>query len=150
MSIKYETIIFVKLNQKEADKLITQFGKFCRKLRIDHDEQLKDMASKLGITSSYLSAIENGKRRVTPEIMKEVAHVYELTEEQLNELSRIGTLNDLTDREKEILTEVIHVIWLDDRSDYIDCLWTVIKILLGDKTVESKNFDLEAWKRLLI
>ncbi|MBV4427203.1 helix-turn-helix domain-containing protein [Clostridium tyrobutyricum] len=44
--------------------MLTQFGKFCRKIRIDNDELLKDMAKKLGVTSAYLSAIENGKREI--------------------------------------------------------------------------------------
>ena len=38
-------------------------GKFLRKLRIDHDEYLKDMAQKLNISISYLSAIENGVKK---------------------------------------------------------------------------------------
>ncbi|KHF28295.1 Helix-turn-helix domain protein [Anoxybacillus sp. BCO1] len=44
--------------------MLTEFGRFCRKLRIDNGELLKHMADKLGVTSSYLSAVENGKRNV--------------------------------------------------------------------------------------
>ena len=44
---------------------VTEFGKFSRKLRIENDELLRDMANKLGVTASYLSAEEiyqkNGK-----------------------------------------------------------------------------------------
>lgn len=42
--------------------MITAIGKFLRKMRIDHGEILKDMADKLQVTASYLSAVENGKR----------------------------------------------------------------------------------------
>ena len=39
--------------------MVTEYGKLLRKIRIDHDEILKDMAGKLEITSAYLSSIEN-------------------------------------------------------------------------------------------
>ena len=42
--------------------MINAIGRFLRKIRIDHNEILKNMADKLGVTSSYLSAVENGKR----------------------------------------------------------------------------------------
>lgn len=47
---------------------LTEFGKFSRKLRIDNGELLKDMAIKLNVTVSYLSAVEIGKRNI-PEKM---------------------------------------------------------------------------------
>ena len=33
--------------------MITKFGKFCRKLRIDNGELLYDMADKLGVSSVF-------------------------------------------------------------------------------------------------
>ena len=44
--------------------MITEFGKALRKLRIDRGETLKIMADNLEMTSSYLSAIECGKRNI--------------------------------------------------------------------------------------
>lgn len=38
--------------------MATNYGKVLRKIRVDRDELLKDMAGKLGITSAYLSSIE--------------------------------------------------------------------------------------------
>ena len=38
--------------------MLTSFGKTLRKLRIDNEELLKDMALKLGVTLAYLSAVE--------------------------------------------------------------------------------------------
>ena len=43
--------------------MLTALGKFLRKLRIDNGEILKDMADKLGVTASFLSAVENGKKQ---------------------------------------------------------------------------------------
>ncbi len=67
--------------------MLTHFGKFSRKLRIDNGELLKDMAGNLGVTSSYLSAVENGKRNVPQSWVSKISEHYELTDEQYNELS---------------------------------------------------------------
>lgn len=66
--------------------MITQFGKFCRKLRIDRDELLRDMADILGVTSSYLSAVENGKRNVPKKWVPILTDVYGLDNAQQQEL----------------------------------------------------------------
>ena len=42
--------------------LLAEFGKFCRKLRIDQGELLKEMADKLGVSAAYLSAGKVGHR----------------------------------------------------------------------------------------
>ena len=42
--------------------MLTSFGKFCRKLRINNGELLYDMAEKLDVSSAFLSKVENGKR----------------------------------------------------------------------------------------
>lgn len=62
--------------------MITEFGKELRKLRIDRGDILKDMADKLGITSSYLSAIECGKRNIPEDLVERLVELYELSDEQ--------------------------------------------------------------------
>lgn len=57
--------------EKIGDKImLTPFGKTIRKLRIDLGLTLKSMADAIGVTSSYLSAIETGKRSVTESLLK--------------------------------------------------------------------------------
>ena len=68
--------------------MLTPFGKFTRKLRIDNGELLKDMAEKLGVTSSYLSAIENGKRNVPKKWLDKLTSIYELDELQQKGLKK--------------------------------------------------------------
>jgi len=58
--------------------MLTEFGQFLRKLRIDCNEFLKDMADKLGVTSSYLSAVETGKRNVPDDWVDKIGQLYEL------------------------------------------------------------------------
>lgn len=43
--------------------MLTAFGKEVRKIRLDRGELLKTMADSLGVKSSYLSAIEHGKKQ---------------------------------------------------------------------------------------
>ncbi|WP_431811379.1 helix-turn-helix domain-containing protein [Lysinibacillus sp. FW12] len=68
--------------------MLNSFGKFCRKLRIDKGELLKDMATKLGVTSSYLSAVENGKRNVPHNWIEKISEIYLLNSSEINELER--------------------------------------------------------------
>ena len=68
--------------------MITEFGKALRKLRIDRGEILKTMAEKLNMTSSYLSAIECGKRNIPSDLISKLASIYDLTEEEQEILSR--------------------------------------------------------------
>lgn len=67
---------------------ITEIGKILRKLRVDCGETARDMAKKLGITASYLSAIELGKRRMTEEIQTQIVFLYELSADDRKTITR--------------------------------------------------------------
>jgi transcriptional regulator with XRE-family HTH domain len=129
--------------------MVTDFGKFCRKLRIDNDELLKDMASKLKVTPSYLSAVEKGKRTIPSDWEQKIAGLYQLDSNHLKELFTITTLNELTYKEKKALEEALSVLWLEDSSDYINGLWGVIKAILGDDIVSSDGFVLKDWMDIM-
>lgn len=68
--------------------MLSRFGKFVRKLRIDRGELLKDMADKLGVTPSYLSAVETGRRPVPEEWVQKIATLYGLNEIDRMELKK--------------------------------------------------------------
>mgnify|MGYP002624377606 CR=1 FL=1 len=68
--------------------MLTSLGRFLRKIRIDHGEVLKDMADKLGVTASFLSAVENGKKRMPSSWNSLICSLYELNNEQMDELTR--------------------------------------------------------------
>lgn len=68
--------------------MITAIGKALRRIRLEKDEYLKDMADKLGVSSSYLSAIENGKRRLTSHLLEKIKKTYRLSPEQAEEIDR--------------------------------------------------------------
>lgn len=76
--------------------MLTLFGKICRKLRIDNGELLKEMADKLGVSSSYLSAVENGKRSVPHQWLETIAEIYSLSKSQKKELKEAYEESQLT------------------------------------------------------
>ena len=68
--------------------MLTSIGRFLRKLRIDNGEILKNMADKLEVSSSFLSAVENGKKKM-PEIWAEkLSALYNFSEDQSEALQR--------------------------------------------------------------
>ncbi|MBP3743392.1 MAG: helix-turn-helix transcriptional regulator [Treponema sp.] len=68
---------------------MTEIAKFLRKLRIDNDKSLGDMAEDIKFSAAYLSAIENGKR-IAPEEMKDkLFEKYSLSDEQKLEFARL-------------------------------------------------------------
>ena len=66
---------------------VTELGKALRKLRIDRSETLGDMADKLSITSSYLSAIEKGKRPAPEGLTDKISDLYGLGSDIRSELA---------------------------------------------------------------
>lgn len=66
--------------------MLTQLGKVLRKIRIDHQELLKDMAEALNVSSAYLSAVENGKRKAPTEWVERIISRYSLTSTEAEEL----------------------------------------------------------------
>lgn len=62
--------------------MITELGKEIRKLRIDKDETLAKMSKKLGMSISYLSAIENGAREVPSDFVDRLRAIYHLSKER--------------------------------------------------------------------
>lgn len=71
-----------------ANAMATELGKFLRKLRIDADEILLDMANKLGVASSFLSSVENGKKRMPSAWNARICELYALNDAQKAEFER--------------------------------------------------------------
>ena len=51
--------------------MVTQLGKILRIIRINTGDSMRDMAAKIGMSATYLSAIETGKRNI-PSNMEEL------------------------------------------------------------------------------
>lgn len=57
---------------------ITAYGRELRKLRVDNDELLGQMAANLGLSPAMLSSIENGTRSIKEGLTEKVCQVYNL------------------------------------------------------------------------
>lgn len=68
--------------------MLTSYGKFLRKLRIDQGELLKHMAEKLEVSSAFLSAVENGKKKIPKTWNARLSELYQLTADQVAELQQ--------------------------------------------------------------
>ena len=65
---------------------ITKFGEYTRDLRIEKEENLKDMVGKLGVSSAFFSAVENGKKKVPKDWYDKISSIYHLTLERKEKL----------------------------------------------------------------
>lgn len=72
--------------------MITELGKHLRKIRIDHGEILKNMADKLGVTSSFLSAVEIGKRNIPDGWIDNISQWYNLDQSETQALKEEADL----------------------------------------------------------
>lgn len=77
--------------------MLTPFGRFLRKLRIDRGEIMKDMAEKLQVTASFLSAVEVGKKAAPDAWATTIARLYNLVD-----LSGLQHLIDLSKPEFKV------------------------------------------------
>ncbi len=76
----------------------TSVGKFLRKLRLNEGEILKTMADNLGVSSAFLSAIENGKKKLPEAWYPKLRELYNLTPEQMDELKQaVFESNDIVE-----------------------------------------------------
>lgn len=70
---------------------VTQFGRYIRKLRIDHGMILKDLADALGVSSSYISAVELGKKNIPDSFIEKLVVRFGIPASERDELNRIAS-----------------------------------------------------------
>ena len=64
----------------------TKFGEFVRILRVRNHEVMGDMATKLNVRISFLSAVENGKKNVPADWIVKLTALYGLSASEQAEL----------------------------------------------------------------
>ena len=69
--------------------MATSLGKELRKIRIEEDENLCDMAEKLSISPAMLSSIENGNRKMSDETFQRLVSAYHIPEEKKEEMMKM-------------------------------------------------------------
>lgn len=74
---------------------MTPFGEKLRELREARGVQLKEMADALGVTPTYLSALEHGRRsKPNWSFVQRVIHYFNIIWDEADELQRIADLSD--------------------------------------------------------
>jgi transcriptional regulator with XRE-family HTH domain len=68
--------------------MITPFGIVTRKLRLDKGLRLMDMAAKLGVSSSFVSAVETGKKPIPPAYVASIIRTLGLTKAESLDLQK--------------------------------------------------------------
>ena len=68
--------------------MLTSLGQFLRKLRLENGEILRTMAEKLGVTSAFLSAVENGKKKMPLSWYEKLPLLYTFSEQQQDALKK--------------------------------------------------------------
>ncbi|MCH4247575.1 MAG: helix-turn-helix domain-containing protein [Acinetobacter populi] len=61
---------------------LTEFGKAIRKIRIDYDTNLNQLANSIGVSSAFLSAVETGKKPVSAELIEKIINVLGLSKDE--------------------------------------------------------------------
>ena len=64
----------------------TKFGEFMRVLRVQHHEVMGDIANLLGVSTPFLSAVENGRKNVPAEWFDILTKHYSLNDKQVAEM----------------------------------------------------------------
>lgn len=83
---------------------LTEFGKELRKLRIDLEVTLKDLAEKLNVTPAYLSSLETGRKPVNPQILDNIKYALNLNTDEMSNLVNAAskTINEVVVRPKDL------------------------------------------------
>lgn len=127
---------------KTSKTKVTPFGTICREIRSEHSEYLKDMASKLGVTMSYLSLVERGARYLPIYWVDIIIDEYKLSDEKAAELCKAAELeqveiiiNGLPDKEKAMIKIIADILPSNDHNDHMYALIDIAKLILGEGNV---------------
>lgn len=92
--------------------MLTEFGKTLRMMRIAHgNKTLGDLGQMLGVSATFISAIETGKKSVPPSFLNQLKAHLNLSELEVRQLEVAAAkqakeismgLNDKTDRAREL------------------------------------------------
>ena len=106
-----------------------KYGELIKRMRIKHKENMGDMADWLGVKLPFVSACENGKKRIPDDWLEKIAKHYKLNEREKTELAESI---DLT--RDHIKIDLAHISDCSKRAAF--CFQRSIKIM-DDDTAEK-------------
>lgn len=117
---------------------MTELAKILRILRINTNDTAKEMAEKLGMSSAYLSAIENGKRNVPQDFFDVVCASYCLSILDKNKLKKAitSTMSKLQIDVAEFSNERKEILMSLSQKDIDDDTMRQLREIMKNKNVE--------------
>lgn len=93
-------------------------NKALRLIRVFHDLNQKELAEKLGISNSYLSELESGKKPATLEIIEKYSEVFNMPSSSILFFSEHLNNGERTEKtRKQISRKVIKILeWISEKS----------------------------------
>lgn len=75
---------------------LSEFGKAVRKARLETDTSLLAMARELEVSSSYLSGLETGRKKITSEWVTKIKQYFEAKGVHLHDLEELADVSNQT------------------------------------------------------
>lgn len=117
------------------------FGEYMKNLRLEQRLSLRDVAARTGVSVSYLTQIEHGRKRSPgPDILKKLAPVYNVPAREL--LKSAGYLEEV----KPVLTDEEEV-EMAFRYVMNDPRYQSGARIKGDLTLDVKRFIVEMYEK---
>jgi len=117
--------------------MLTPFGKELRKLRIDREMRLGEMAKLLEVSAAFLSAVETGKKGVPEAMVSEIGKALKLKNEQMARLKQAAAASVISVRielrEADIEARELAVGFARRFPDLTEKQKQVLQKLLSDK-----------------
>ncbi|MFY0516404.1 helix-turn-helix domain-containing protein [Lysinibacillus sp. UGB7] len=129
---------------------LTKMGKFLRKLRIEKSEYMQDMAKRLGVTTSYISAVEHGKRKMPKEWVQLIESSYELTSNEKMELTLTYIVTNLTSKELSVLELAVAAISKLESHTKEELEYKTIMAIIGRETMSNDQFQMDALVKIMM
>ena len=115
--------------------MYTEFGKWLRTLRISIGIRLYDMSKALSVSSSFISAVETGKKSIPLDFVEKIIKNYDLSDEQIAALKNAVKLT----RDDELRSKKSIQLKVDtSKSDVQELLYCFAR-KADELTEEEKN-----------
>lgn len=133
-------MVYNDFKEGREDRMATKYGIELRKIRLVRKETLQDMADKVGLSISYMSAIENGFRKIPKNLTKKILEKYNLNDEEIKNLkeSENESIDEININLLDLNSEQKNLAFLLSRKlPELDNVDELIKIILKDDADEE-------------
>lgn len=71
----------------------TPFGRVLAEIRFKEDERMVDMAKSIGVSTSFLSALELGRKQVSKDLIGKLFSAYDIDESKKDEIRELAAMS---------------------------------------------------------